>query len=110
MRATKAKTYNNNQATENNVPQQVLFPVELGVRCFKLACVLIDEVCIHHNAQLWPSDKEASHKSPYLRWEFEDLEVVEVEPRVRENAEMDTNRRQQDSGRESPAIVKVRGL
>lgn len=78
------------------------------MRRLKLTCVLVDEICVHHYAQFWPSDQVAGEEPPYLRWNLEDLEVVEVEPRVREDSEMDTDRGSEDCGRHRSVNCEVR--
>lgn len=66
-------TYHNDEAAKNQVPQQVLLPVELGMCGFQLAQILKYEVCIHDYAQFGACQEEAGDKSPNLGREFEDL-------------------------------------
>lgn len=74
------ETYQNDRPAEHHVPQQVLLPVELGMCCLQLTQVLEDEVCVHDYAQFGPCQEEAGDKSPNLGREFENLEIVEIEP------------------------------
>lgn len=77
------RTYNDDEATKYQVPQDVFLSGKLRVCRLKLADILEDEVCVHDYPQLWASEEEAGDKAPYLRRKLEDLQVVEVQPRVR---------------------------
>lgn len=77
-------TYQDDGAAEDQVPQQVLLLVELGICGFELAQVLEDEIRVKNNTELRPSQEKARDKSPDLGRQFEDLEVVKVEPGNRE--------------------------
>lgn len=101
------RTYQNDGAAKDQVPQQVFLPVKLGVGCLKLTQVLEDEICIHHDAQLGPGEEEAGAKPPYLGRELEDEVPVEVEPLYGQYSEVAGNRRRKDSTRDGPA--KKRG-
>lgn len=103
-----SKTYHDGKATENQVPQQVLFPVELGMCGLQLAQVLEHKICVHDDAQFRACQEEAGAKSPNLGREFEDLEIVEVEPPDREEAEVTANRGCQDGSGKRPARLHVR--
>lgn len=86
-----ASTYHDDRATKDQIPQQVLFPVELWVCGFQLSQILEDKVCVHDYAQLGACQEEAGGKAPNLGRELEDLEVVEVEPLDGKEAEVATN-------------------
>lgn len=102
------KTYQDDKATENQVPQQVLLPVELGMCRLQLAQVLEDEVCVHDYAQLGACQEEAGDKSPNLGRQFEYLEVVKVEPLNGEEAKMTANRSRKNSSSKGPVTSNVR--
>lgn len=103
--SANCKTYHNDRAAENQVPQQVLFPVELGMCCLQLTQILEDEVCVHDYAQFRACQEKAGDKSPNLGRELEDLEVVEVEPPNGEDSKVTANRGCEDSTSKSPAKV-----
>lgn len=101
-------TYDDDEATKHQVPQNVFLPAKLRVCRLKLADILEDEVCVHDYPQLWTGEEEAGDEAPYLRWELEDLEVVEVEPGVGKEAHVTSNRGNQYGCREGPAKARVR--
>lgn len=87
-RGARVETYNNNKAAEDQVPQKVLLPVELGMCCFQLTGILVNKVCVHDNANLWTRQKEACDEAPYLGGQLENFGIVEVEPLVRDEAKV----------------------
>lgn len=82
------QTYQNGEAAEDYVPQQVLPPIELWVCRLELAHVLENEVGVHDYSNFRSRQEKARDKPPNLWWELEDLEVVEVEPLNGEYAEV----------------------
>lgn len=101
-RGAPAVTYHNGNAAEDQVPKKVLLPVELGMGCLQLASILVNKVRVHDNADFRARQKEAGKETPYLGRQLEDFGIVEVEPLVREEAKVATDRSGKYSGRQSP--------
>lgn len=105
------ETYRDDETAKDHVPKQVLFPGEFWMCSFQLAEVLEDEVCVHDYSRASAGQGEARDESPDLWRQLEDLEVVEIEPRVGNDAEdVGADGGGQDNGGASSREANVRGV
>lgn len=94
----EARTYQDRGADKDEVPQEVLLAREWGVALFELAHVLVHEVRIEEDTQLWGRDEEACYRPPELGQKSEE-ELGCVDKVVsRHKSEMDTNRQEKCRG------------
>lgn len=64
---SRQKTYQYDTADEHQVPGHVFSTLESRVSSLYLAEILVEEICVEYQAQLWASDEKRRHKPPYLR-------------------------------------------